>query len=407
MPSSSAVTGSSARLDKTMLAVMLAGACTFLNVYCTQPLLPYFQHVFHATELQVSATVSATIFAVALLAPFVGVLAERRGRKRVIAPSLFLLTVPTGLAATATTLHALVVWRFLQGVFVPGVIAVMLAYINEEWEGRGVGRAMAYYVTGTVVGGFSGRFITGLAATHWNWRGGFVVLAAINLAGALVVRAYLPLAKRFVRAEHISHALADARRHLGNWRLLANFATGFTVLFVLVGCFTYANFYLAAGPFYLNSAELGSIFFVYLIGAVITPFSGKFMDRYGFRHTAIAYCAMMIAGLLLTLMKSLPVVVVGLALFCTGVFIAQAAATVQTGAIAGRARSSAAGLYVTAYYLGGGVGATVTAWFWRWQRWPGCVVLLMGMSVVSLALALISSRPQDELDTSEVELVGG
>ncbi len=393
-------------MDKTMLAVMLAGACTFLNVYCTQPLLPYLQQVFHATELQVSLTVSATIFAVTLLAPFMGVIAERRGRKRVIAPSLFLLTLPTGLAATATTLHALIVWRFLQGVFVPGVIAVMLAYINEEWEGRGVGVAMAYYVTGTVVGGFSGRFITGLMTTHWNWRAGFVVLAAINLVGALVVRAYLPLAKRFVRAEHMSHALADARRHLGNPRLIANFATGFTVLFVLVGCFTYANFYLAAPPFYLNSAELGSIFFVYLIGAVITPFSGRFLDHYGFRHTAQGYCAMMIAGLLLTLLKSLPVVVIGLALFCTGVFIAQAAATVQTGAIAGRARSSAAGLYVTAYYLGGGVGATVTDWFWRWQGWRGCVALLIGISLVSLGLALLSSRPQDQLDTSEVELVG-
>ncbi len=406
MSSPPAVTDTGTRLDKTMLAVMLAGACTFLNVYCTQPLLPYLQRVFHATEFEVSVTVSATIFAVALLAPFVGVLAERRGRKRVIAPSLLLLTVPTGLAATATTLHALIVWRFLQGVFVPGVIAVMLAYINEEWEGRGVGRAMAYYVTGTVVGGFSGRFITGLVTTHWNWRAGFVVLAAINLAGALVVRAYLPLAKRFVRAEHMSHALADARRHLRNPRLLANFAMGFTVLFALVGCFTYANFYLAARPFDLKSAELGSIFFVYLIGAVITPFSGRFMDRYGFRHTAIGYCAMIISGLLLTLVKSLPIVIVGLALFCTGVFIAQAAATVQTGTIAGRARSSAAGLYVTAYYLGGGVGATVTDWFWRWQRWPGCVLLLIAVAVLSLGLALLSSRPQERLDTSEVELVG-
>jgi len=38
---------------------------------------------------------------------------------------------------------------------VPGVIAVMLAYVNEEWAGRGVGRAMSAYVTGTVFGGFS------------------------------------------------------------------------------------------------------------------------------------------------------------------------------------------------------------------------------------------------------------
>lgn len=389
-----------------MAAVMLAGACTFLNVYCTQPLLPYLRQIFRASEFQVSLTVSATIFAVALVAPFVGLLAERRGRKRVIAPSLFLLTFPTALAATSNGLRALIVWRFLQGVFVPGVIAVMLAYINEEWEDRGVGRAMAYYVTGTVLGGFLGRFTSGMLASRWGWRTAFVVIAALNLTGALMVRAWMPRARRFVPAEHLSHALVDARRHLRNPRLLANFGTGFSLLFAMVGCFTYVNFYLAAKPFFMNSAQLGSIFCVYLIGALITPLSGRFLDLHGFRRAAGAYCAMMIAGLLFTLVQSLVVVILGLAIFCTGVFTAQAAATVQTGAIAGRARSSAAGLYVTAYYLGGGLGATATNWFWRWQGWWGCVALLAAVALVSLCLALLSSHPQDQLDTSEVELVG-
>jgi predicted MFS family arabinose efflux permease len=385
---------------------MLAGMCTFLNVYSTQPLLPLLRETFHASELAVSLTVSATIFATALTAPFIGMIAERRGRKKVIVPSLFLLTIPTALAATSTSLGALIFWRFAQGLFVPGVIAVMLAYVNEEWAGRGVGRAMSSYVTGTVIGGFLGRFLSGLIATHWHWRATFLVLAALNLIGAVLVRAWLPLAKNFVRAEHLRQVLDHAQQHLRNPRLLANFGMGATALFALVGCFTYANFYLAAAPFHLNSAQLGSIFLVYLLGVVITPQSGRFLDRFGFRHTTILYCAMMIAGLLLTLVKSLPVVIAGLAIFSSGVFIAQAAATVQTGAIAGRARSSAAGLYVAFYYLGGSVGATLTDVFWRWKGWPGCVAMLGGVSLVSLWLARISSRPLDQLDPAEIELVG-
>ena len=385
---------------------MLAGMCTFLGVYCTQPLLPFLQRLFQASELEVSLTVSATIFAVALIAPFIGMLAERKGRKKIIVPSLFLLTVPTVLAATSHSLKVLIFWRFAQGIFVPGVIAVMLAYINEEWAGRGVGRAMAAYVTGTVIGGFLGRFISGVIATHWNWRMTFVVLGAMNLLGAILVRAWLPLAKNFVKAEHFSHAFTDAWNHLRNPRLLANFGNGATFLFALVGGFTYANFYLAAAPFHLNAAQLGSIFFVYLLGVIVTPLSGRFLDHYGFRRTSLMYCAMMVSGLLLTLIRSLPAVVVGLALFSSGVFIAQAAATVQTGVIAGRARSSAAGLYVTFYYLGGSLGATITGWFWEWQGWRGCVLLLSTMSVISLALAQLSSRPQDKLDVELAEPVG-
>jgi YNFM family putative membrane transporter len=175
-----------AKLDKATAATMLAGMCTFLGVYCTQPLLPLLRRLFQASELEVSLTVSATIFAVALTAPVIGMIAERRGRKKVIVPSLFLLTIPTALAATSSSLRVLIFWRFAQGLFVPGVIAVMLAYVNEEWAGRGVGHAMSSYVTGTVIGGFLGRFISGLVATHWHWRASFLVLAAINLLGAVL-----------------------------------------------------------------------------------------------------------------------------------------------------------------------------------------------------------------------------
>ena len=383
---------------------MLAGACTFLNVYCTQPLLPLLQHVFGATELQVSLTVGATILGVTLSAPFTGMIAERRGRKKIIVPSLFLLTIPTALAGTSNTLAQLIAWRFAQGIFVPGIIAVMLAYINEEWAGRGVGSAMSAYITGTVIGGFMGRFISGVVANHINWRSSFFMIAILNLTGAILVRNWLPKAKNFIKAEHMRQALADMTRHLRNPRLLANFGMGFTVLFSLVGCFTYANFYLAAAPFHLNAAELGSIYFVYLLGVVITPQSGRLLDRFGFGRAALLYCGMMTAGLLLTLTKSVPVVVTGLALFSSGAFVAQAAASVQTGTIAGRARSSAAGLYVTFYYLGGTVASVVTDFFWQWHRWPGCVALLGAASLISLWLGHLSSRPAERLDTSEIGL---
>lgn len=394
------------RLDRALIAVMLAGVCTFLNVYCTQPLLPYLSKIFHASDVEVSFTVSATIFAVAIVAPFIGLVAERRGRKKVIVPSLFLLTVPTLLAATANSLSTLIFWRFAQGLFVPGIIAVMLAYINEEWAGRGIGYAMAYYVSGTVLGGFLGRFLSGVIATHLDRQAVFIVLGILNLIGAIIVRAWLPAAKNFVRAEHLSHAFTDVRQHLANPRLLANFANGGTFLFCLVGCFTYTNFYLAAPPFHLNSAQLGSIFFVYLLGVVTTPLSGHFLDRYGFRRTSVLYTVMMVAGLLLTLIPSLTADIAGLAVFSSGVFIAQAAATVQTGTIAGRARSSAAGLYVTFYYFGGSLGAWVTGWFWLWAGWKGCVALLAAVALVSLAMAYLSSRPDESLNLADAEPVG-
>jgi MFS family permease len=376
--------------DPAIAAVIIAGACTFLLVYCTQPLLPYLQQVFHATEVEVAMTVGAVTMAVAITAPFTGMVAEPIGRKKVIVPSLFAMSVPTFLAATSHSLHALIFWRFAQGLFVPGVIAVMMAYINEEFPGRR-GGVMAAYIAGTASGGFLGRFLTGIIASHWDWRMAFVVLGFIDLLGALAVRQWLPLAVNFVPSKHVFKSLADTWGHLNNFRLLSVCGMGFTILFSLVGVFTYANFYLAGPPFKLSPAGLGEIFAVFLLGCVVTPLAGRFFDRAGFRRTALLAFGMCLGGILLTLFHSLALVIVGLAIFSSGVFVAQAAATVLTGQVAGRARSAAAGLYVTFYYIGGSLGASLTAWFWLRGGWPGCVGLFAGVSAATLILGWLGA----------------
>jgi MFS family permease len=384
-----------ARTEKSfklaIFAAMIAGACTFLNVYCTQPLLPFFQRLFHASEIEVSLTVGAVTLAVALTAPFIGMIAETIGRKKVIVPALFAMAVPTLLAATSQSLHALIFWRFAQGLFVPGVIAVMMAYINEEFPGR-VGAVMSAYVAGTVFGGFLGRLLTGVIAAHWNWHAAFVTLGILDLLGALAVRQWLPLAVNFVPAKHVFKSARDTWGHLRNPRLLAVCGMGFTVLFSLVGVFTYVNFHLARPPFNLTPSGLGSIFFVYLLGCVVTPLAGRFLDRHGFLRTTLMSFVMCIGGLLLTLAPSLALVVAGLAIFSSGIFVSQSAATVLMGQVAGRARSAAAGLYVTFYYAGGSAGAALTAWFWLKGVWPACVGLFATASLITWSLGLAGGK---------------
>lgn len=379
-------------LDTSILALVLAGVSTFLDVYTTQALLPYLRKVYAVSELEVSLTISATTLAIAIAAPFVGLFAETIGRKKIIVPAIFGLSVPTFLAATSPSLHALIFWRFAQGLFVPGIIAVIIAYINEEWADRGVGTAMAAYVSGTVLGGFVGRLIPGLITSRFEWRTAFVVLGILNLIGGFGVRKWLPKAENFVAATNVKASVGAAIGHLRHPRLLAVFGMGFGVLFCLVGCFTYVNFYLASAPFHLNPAQLGGIFFVYLLGLVVTPAAGRFMDKAGFMQVTVLATLMSWAGLGLTLVHSLPSIIVGLALFSSGIFILQSAATSQTGRVAGQARSAAAGLYVTFYYGGGSVGATLPAWFWSNYGWPGCAALLLVGTLITIWFGWLSTE---------------
>ena len=360
----------------------MTGYSTFLNLHATQPLLPHFREVFGASEVQVSLTVTAPVLAVALMAPVLGLLADNLGRKRVIVAALLCLSIPTALAGSSATLGQLIFWRFLQGIFVPGIVTVTMAYISEESPVHSVGSTMATYVTGTVVGGFSGRFVCGLCATHWGWRTAFLVLGLSTIMGAAVTWILLPRSRRFIRQSNALASLKSLGSHLKNLQLMATCFVGFNVLFCLMGTFTYVNFYLAESPFFLGTTALGAIFGVYLIGAAVTPMAGRLLDRIGFRRGVIGAALLASAGILLTLIRLTPVVITGLTLCAIGAFICQAAGSSQVGRAAGNARSSAAGLYVSLYYLGGCAGSIIPGFFWKEAGWTGCVALTVAMQAV-------------------------
>jgi MFS transporter, YNFM family, putative membrane transport protein len=376
-PSSQNPSGGGLRGLPAVTALFATGFGTFVNLYAPQPMLPRFRELFHASELMVSLTVSAPVLAIALAAPLVGLLADAVGRKRVIVVAMLGLSIPTLLAATSTSLGQLIVWRFLQGLLTPGIIAVAIAYIGEEAPRESVGASMSIYVSGTIAGGFAGRFMTGMLEPLVGWRLAFVALGLSTLAMAATTWRMLPRASKFRRQLDVVKTFQAFRSHLSNKQLMATCLVGFNLLFTLVGVFTYVNFYLADKPFNLGSGALSLIFTVYLAGVVITPFAGRLMDRIGSRRTLLFGAWMASFGILLTLLHSTALVVTGLALLAVGAFSCQTTASSQVGKAAGAARSSAAGLYVSLYYLGGCVGSVIPGLLWHWVAWPGCVAIMV------------------------------
>jgi len=377
------------------LGVIVAGFCAFLQLYATQPILPLLREVFHAGTVEVSLTVTVAALGVAFSAPFAGLLADRIGRKRVIVWSAFLLAICGLLAATSQDLATLIFWRFLQGVFTPGVFSVTVAYINDEWAGQGVGAALSAYVSGTVLGGFSCRFIAGLVASRWEWRWSFVVLGLLSLVGSIAVAVLLKPEQNSKRSALPPNQFpAAVAAHLRNPLLLATYLVGFCVLFSLVAIFTYVTFYLAAPPFHLEPAALGSIFFVYLIGAAVNPIAGRLIDKHGPRVVLAVSIAAGVAGVALTFLPNLWAVGIGLAICCTGVFAAQTAGSGFVGVAAERHRALAVGLYATFYYLGGSAGAVLPGYFWDWGGWPACAAFIVSVQVLTVAMALKYWKPQ-------------
>ena len=374
--------------DRRGAGIAVAGAINFLNLYWVQALLPTVAGEFHAPPASTGLAVTATLLAVALVAPFVGSISDMLGRKRLIVGAIVILIGPTLAAAAAPSLHALIVWRFVQGLLLPFVFTVSVAYIGDEAPGAAGVRLSGIYSMGTIFGGFASRFLSGYATHWWGWRAAFVLLGVLTALSAALVAAWLPHEANFRPVRGWRSTVASFADHLTNRRLLAACAVGFSVLFSIIAAFTFANFVLAAPPYGLGPAALGSIFVVYLFGMVSTPVATALAVRIGWLPTLALGAALAVAGLLVALLPSLWPIVAGLGMLAGAVFVEQSLTISYLGVAAPRAKSTAVGLYVTCYYVGGSLGGILPAGIWHRAGWPGCVGLCIGVQLAMLAIAV-------------------
>lgn len=372
--------------DFRRAAVAFAGASVFLNLYSPQAILPLLAQEFAIGPAEAGLAISATTFAIATTAPFTGAIADVMGRRRVIIAAMLALLVPTVMVALAPNLTMLLFWRFVQGLTMPPIFAVTIAYIGEEWPAREATGVTGIYTSATAFGGFLGRFLPGVFADAIGWRAAFLVVAALTAMCAIIVILLLPSERQFVRAASIAASARQMLRHLANAKLLAVYAVGFGVLFNFIALFTYVSFHLAGPPFYLSASAIGAIFLVYLFGSAATPLLGRAVARFGRRHFLTAVIALWACGVLLTLLPSVTAIIGGLAIAAACGFLCQASSTSLVAITAQQGPSSAVGLYVTSFYLGGSVGAAAAGLAWTFAGWPGCVATILVMLAIIAAI---------------------
>lgn len=369
------------------LTIGLIGMFAFLQVYSIQAILPVLMADFSATEVQAGMVVGATILAIAIMSPFLGMLSDAVGRKSFVVGALLFLTLPTALIAQSTTIEWIGLWRFIQGLSVPGITVVIIAYIGEEFEGSSVTELMSFYVSGSVLGGFMGRFLLGHLHEFFGWRQAYYVLAILTLISALWVAKTLPSSKHFVANPNFRSAIQTLGSHLVNRYVVTACLLGACVLFSLVGCFTFINLYLADTPYHLGTGALANIFAVYLIGVIITPLSTILLRRFGSARTIIVAVIISMLGVLLTLATPLWLIVIGLGVMSSGVFVTQSATISYIAVNVKQGRSLASGLYYLFYYAGGTVGAWLCGLAYAYGQWQFTVWLLLFVQVLALLIA--------------------
>jgi len=366
-------------------ALCAGTVAAYAAMYVTQPLLPLLSAEFRVAPATAGLSVSAVVLAIALGSFVAGPLSDALGRKTVMVASLGLLLLPTLGCAVARTFPELVALRGLQGLFIPGVTAVAVAWAGDHYAPSQLRASVGAVIAASVAGGLLGRVASGFAAERGGWRAAFLVSAVVTAIGAIGMWRELPGAEP-ARAPWRG-AFAGMFRHLRERRLLGGFALAFCLFFGFIAIFTYLPYRLAAPPFRLSTDAIASAYLVYVAGIVVSPLAGRLASRVAPERLMLAGLAISAAGVAVTLAGSLPVVVAGLLVLVVGMFTAQAIGPSFVNEAAKQAKGGANALYLAFYYAGGTLGSWLPGLAWERWGWPG-VAATSGAAIGAGALAV-------------------
>jgi YNFM family putative membrane transporter len=200
--------------------------------------------------------------------------------------------------------HAFLVLRALEGLILGGVPAVAMAYLAEEIDPKGLGMAMGIYISGTAIGGLSGRVVIGFLTDMFGWHTALGAMGAFGLLAALGFAVLLPASRNFVRRPgfQVRYHLRAWGGHLKHAGLPYVFLIGAFAMGCFVTVFNYVGFRLSDEPYSLSQSQIGLIFVVYLCGSVMSSIAGALSDRLG--RGPVLVVGVLLAGLGVVLTKN-------------------------------------------------------------------------------------------------------
>jgi MFS family permease len=120
----------------TLIAVM--------GVASISPALPSIQEYFKLEKGQIKWLISVFSLPGFLLSFFLGVMADRFGRKTILIPSLLLFSISGFLCSFSNSFHELLIFRFFQGLGAASLSSINNTLIGDFYEGSRRIKIMGY-----------------------------------------------------------------------------------------------------------------------------------------------------------------------------------------------------------------------------------------------------------------------
>jgi MFS transporter, YNFM family, putative membrane transport protein len=369
--------------------LFVAGFTTYAMLYVVQGMLPAISQEFSVSPAVASLALSLTTLPLAVMVIVAASWSDGAGRRPLLVGSLVGAAGLTLLAAFSPSFLVLIILRVLTGVVLAGFPAVAMAYVAEEFHPAGLGTTMGLYISGTGLGGMTGRLAGGLITSVTSWRMAIGILSVLALLGGAWVALRLPASRNFVETPgSLGHRISLMKQPARDPVIIRLAVCGFVIMGAMVSYFNYLQYRLALPPFLLSGALIALVFGFYAFGTFSANWMGWLADHHSRRGVMLLGFAIMASGAALSLPAVLPTVLVGTAVVVFGFFGTHSTASGFVGAWAPQQSAQASALYLFGYHVGSSLAGFVGGLFYGrfgWAGEVGTVLVLLAIGVVALA----------------------
>ncbi|MDT9592370.1 MFS transporter [Nocardioides zeae] len=377
----------SSEYRRLVLALFAAGFATFAQIFDAQAVLPALAADLDITPATAALSVSATTTGLAVSVLVWASVSDRIGRTRAMAWSLGVATVLSLAAPLMPSFEAVVALRAATGLALGAVPAVAMAYLNEEVHRAWVPVAAGTYIAGNTIGGIVGRLVAGPVAELVGWRVALLAVAVVCAGFTVLFWRVVPPAQGWRRTTREVSAVRQVARHLRTPALAATYVAGFCLMGAFTTVYNYLGFRVAGPPFDVPVALVSLLFLAYLFGTVASRVGGGVVRRVGAVPVIGAGVAAIVASVPLLLVEDLVVLVVGLVVFTTGVFLAHPVTSSLSGQLATTGRAQSTALYQLSWLAGTAVLGWASGHVYDdlgWGATLGVVVALASTALVAV-----------------------
>jgi MFS transporter, ACDE family, multidrug resistance protein len=247
--------------DPNLQIIFCVTLLAIIGVASITPAFPRIIQAFGISAHKVALLITAFNLPGVLLTPFLGLLADRFGRKEVLVPSLFLFSLAGVACGFTRSFDHLLILRFVQGMGGASLGSLNATLIGDLFRGRRRTAAVGYNSSVLSIGTAICPALGGaLAMLGWYYPF-FLPALALPLGLVVIYRLKNP---RLPKKKSLGVYLKDVWLSVRNPQALALFAASTLTFIILYGS------YLAFFPLLLNSG-FGAP--AYVIGLIMSSMS--------------------------------------------------------------------------------------------------------------------------------------